>query len=281
MQIHENRPLVEDIDNLQQDLQEDDEVLEEVFLRTIDSSDSESTDSDEETIMEPDGDMTLRAPNGLVWSREYEHRGREGRQNIFNGRQGFRRGVHPASRYESLQTVFENCIQLTVHHTNLQGRRLARGKQITWKPTTRTEINAFIGLHLIAGTFKAAHRKLEELWDERNGHPIFRATMSCERFKQLKSAFRSDDTLQRDRSDSVAPVRDCIALLNAALEELYSSGPFLTVDEQLVEFHGKVKFRRYIPTKPGKFGILIYWLTDAQNNFPLKCLLHFGESTLS
>ena len=66
------------------------------------------------------------------------------------------------------------------------------------------------------------------------------------------SAFRSDDTLRRDRSDPVAPVRECIALLNAAaaLKELFFTGFFLTMDEQLVEFHCKVRFRRYIPTKP-------------------------------
>ena len=282
MQFHDDLP-ADDSTLLSSDLpaEENNEVLEEVFLRNIDSSDTDSTsESDQETREDtPSGDHTLRAPNGFVWSREHDHRGREGRQNVFTGRQGFRRGVHPTSRYESLQTVFEDCIESTVHYTNLHGRRMAR--ECGWKPTTRTEINAFIGLHIIAGTFKAAHRKLEELWDDRNGHPIFRATMSCERFKQLKSAFRSDDPLRRDRSDPAAPVRACIAMLNAALEDLYSPGPFLTVDEQLIEFHGKVKFRRYIPTKPGKFGLLVYWLTDAQNSFPLKCLLHFGDGTLT
>ena len=86
--------------------------------------------------------------------------------------------------------------------------------------------------------------------------------MSIERFKQLKSAFRLDDPQRHDREDVLAPVRQCVHQLNSSLKETYTPGPFLTVDEQLIEFHGRVRFQRYIPSKPGKFGILVYWITE-------------------
>ena len=39
------------------------------------------------------------------------------------------------------------------------------------------------------------------------------------------------------------------------LRQRFEPSTNLTVDEQLVEFHGRVRFRQYIDSKPGKFGI--------------------------
>ena len=119
------------------------------------------------------------------------------------------------------------------------------------------EILAFIGLHLLAGVFKAHHRDLRELWTHRDGHLCFRATMSCERFLQLKKAFRFDDSRRRDTTDKLSPVHNMVEAFNATLKSVYTPGPFLCVDEMLVEFHGRVQFRQYMymPAKPGKFGI--------------------------
>ena len=85
-----------------------------MFLRNMDGSDSESpgrsAESDEETSQQGTSrdvhtDPTLRAANGSIWSREPNNHGHEGRQKVFNAQQGFRRGLHPNSRFESLQTV--------------------------------------------------------------------------------------------------------------------------------------------------------------------------------
>ena len=62
---------------------------------------------------------------------------------------------------------------------------------------------------------------------------------------------------------------------------MYRPGPFICVDEMLLEFHGHVRFRQYIPSKPGKFGIKVYWSVDAKNSYPLQCLVYIGEKTLS
>ena len=68
--------------------------------------------------------------------------------------------------------------------------------------------------------------------------------------------------------------------MKEALWQLYTPGPYLTVDEMLVEFHGRVSFRQYIPTKPGKFGIKIFWLVDADTSMPLTFVIYIGSATL-
>jgi hypothetical protein len=68
-------------------------------------------------------------------------------------------------------------------------------------------MEAFIDLHILAGTIEGQYRSTEELWSEKDGRPVFRATMSRERFCLLKSAMRFDDPLRRDRGDRLAPIR--------------------------------------------------------------------------
>ena len=41
------------------------------------------------------------------------------------------------------------------------------------------------------------------------------------------------------------------------------------------------RFKQYIPSKPGKFGIKVFWLADVENTFPLRCLVYIGAETLS
>ena len=138
-----------------------------------------------------------------------------------------------------------------------------------------------LGIHFLAGALKAGHRNTEELWNEQDGIPLIRACMSFKRFKQIKKHLRFDDKLRRDKNDPLAPVRSMVNQFNFDINKIYRPGPFICVDEMLLEFHGRVRFRQYIPTKPGKFGIKIYWSVDAENSYPLQCLVYIGEKSLS
>ena len=52
---------------------------------------------------------------------------------------------------------------------------------------------------------------------------------------------------------------------------------YLTVDEQLCNFRGRVKFRTYIPTKPGKYGIKIWCLADAKTSYLCNAQIYTGK----
>jgi hypothetical protein len=86
------------------------------------------------------------------------------------------------------------------------------------------------------------------------------------RFSSLKTNLRFDDPLRRDTQDLLAQVRNVVTAFITSLKEYVFAPEYLCIDEQLLEFHGKVGFRQYIPSKPGKFGIKIFWLTDSIRN---------------
>ena len=165
--------------------------------------------------------------------------------------------------------------------TNIAGRRLARDKGFTWHKTDRMEIEAFFGLHVLAGSLKAHHRCVRELYGLRDGINLFRATMSESRFEQLKACLRFDDTARRNPEDKATPVSTLLQHFNKTVLKIYTAGEHLTLDEMLIEFHGRVSFLQYVPSKPGKFGLKMYWVAETDTAIPLRCLLYIGRNTVN
>ena len=66
---------------------------------------------------------------------------------------------------------------------------------------------------------------------------------------QLKLILRFDDLL--------SPIRHLFEEFNKKLGRAYEPSEFLTIDEQLLEFQGRVKFQQYIASKPGKFALVL------------------------
>ena len=110
-----------------------------------------------------------------------------------------------------------------VRFTNLEARRVVashnRGnlKKMRWTPLTRSEIHAFIGLNILCGVYRSRQVDLESLWSDRDRLHVFRATMSCQRFKQIKRFFRFDDRRKRDPNDPLQPVRDVWEIFNGII----------------------------------------------------------------
>jgi hypothetical protein len=233
---------------------------------------------------------SLTSPSGIQWKLGnscQRNEGRCGAANVFHGKPfEIERGIHPENEKEALliflDPLFDDCVQ----YTNLYARRKIteynRGNNThkKWKPTDKCEIEAFFGLLILAGAFKSQYRSTTDLWSLRDGQPIFRATMSRERFCQLKSMLRFDDTLRRDRLDALAPVRHIVSDFLLRLRRYVNAPQFLTIDEQLLEYHGRVKFRQYISSKPGKFGIKIYWLSSSGGEYVFNGVVYIGADSL-
>ena len=66
-------------------------------------------------------------------------------------------------------------------------------------------------------------------------------------------------------------------MLNANLAAIYKPTENLTIDEQLFPLRGRTKFTQYMPSKPAKCGIKVWWICDAANGFPLKGSIYTGK----
>ena len=50
-------------------------------------------------------------------------------------------------------------------------------------------------------------------------------------------------------------------------------------DEMLTPFRGKCPFRQYIPSKPARYGIKIWWLCDSQTFYPYDGKVYCGRNS--
>ena len=57
----------------------------------------------------------------------------------------------------------------------------------------------------------------------------------------------------------------------------YKAGTNVTVDEQLVTFRGRCAFKMYIPSKPGKYGLKLWALTDCETYYCLNLMPYVGR----
>lgn len=149
-----------------------------------------------------------------------------------------------------------------------------------WTAITVIELKAFLGLLITAGVGRAKFEPLTELWSASNGRPFFSAVMSMNRFKNILRFLRFDNKQtrpERRATDKLAAIRDVWVMFIAKLQKAYIPGVDMTVDEQLVPFRGRCPFRQYMPSKPAKYGIKIWWNCCSESCYPLKGEIYLGR----
>lgn len=147
----------------------------------------------------------------------------------------------------------------------------------------KIELNAFIGLLIMCGIERKSKSNYEEFYGRLRGLPIFKATMSKSRFKDILRFIRYDDKstrAERRQTDKLAAIRDIFDIVNENLKKYYSPGAYCTVDEQLVPFTGRCAFKQYMPKKPDRYGLKIFWLCDVDTHYPLNALPYLGNELL-
>lgn len=87
---------------------------------------------------------------------------------------------------------------------------------------------------------------------------------------------RYDDKHQRGRG-VLSPFIEFFKIYQRNLSNGIILSLNLTVDEQLVTFHGRCSFKTYMPTKPGRYGIKIWTLCDSETSYCLNQDIYLGK----
>ena len=101
--------------------------------------------------------------------------------------------------------------------------------------------------------------------------------MVLNRFRAILRFIRFDDANTRQaktKQDEAALIRDVWTMFNSNLSKMYEPTENRTIDEQFYPYRGHTKFTQYIPSKPAKYGIKIWWICDAENAYPLKGIIY-------
>lgn len=237
------------------------------------SDDSEDYSEPETPIM-----AYLSKDKTIQWySESFKQAGRASSSNVMSLTPGITR--YAMTRISDEISAFKLFItigieQLIMNYTNIEGEKVY-GEN--WKQLDDRELEAYLGLLILAGVYKSHNESTESLWSEENGRHIFRATMSLKRFKELSRVLRFDDRNRRRKSDKLAPIQDLWNKWVDILPNLYNPGENVTVDEQLIGFRGRCPFRQYMPKKPSKYGIKFWLLCDSVNSYVWNIQIYTGK----
>lgn len=250
---------------------------EEDHVDNVDDTD----DSDEDvTAGETNPGENLLSKNGkIVWHLQSNRvGGRAVAANVIKKAPGIT--TFAVSRASDINSCFQLFIpfqlkKIIMNMTNLEGKKVFGD---LWKDIDEECLDAYIGLHLLAGVYRSCNEATDSLWNASTGRNIFRATMSLQRFQTISRVIRFDNRDTRVRSDKLSPIRDVWEKWVALLPLMFNPGPEVTVDERLVPFRGKCPFCQYMPNKPGKYGIKIWAACDARNSYAWNMQIYTGKA---
>ncbi|KAG7165310.1 PiggyBac transposable element-derived protein 4-like 8 [Homarus americanus] len=155
-------------------------------------------------------------------------------------------------------------------------------KMATIEETSIGETKTLIGILILSGCRRDNHLSSAEMWHQLAGTPLYQAAMSERRFCFLLRCLHFDDAAtrsKRKKTDRLASIRNFWDEFVSKCHIHYIPEDALTIDEQLLAFHGRCLFWMYIPNKPAKYGIKLVMMCDVDTKYMLNAIPYLGKQS--
>ena len=104
--------------------------------------------------------------------------------------------------------------------------------------------------------------------------------MSLNRFKCFLRCVRFDNwhtRKQRKINDKFPAILEIRGLFLGSIQHVYIPDDCITVDEQLVGYRGRIPGKTYMPSKPRKYGLKIFWACKSSTGYALNAIAYGGK----
>ncbi|XP_066457722.1 piggyBac transposable element-derived protein 4-like [Eleutherodactylus coqui] len=185
--------------------------------------------------------------------------------------------------------ISEELLTDMVRKTNLHARQyIAQHPSSThtknWKPTTLYEFKKFLGLTLNMGIVKKP--TIRSYWASSPTHatPVFSAVMPRHRYEEILRFLHFNDNLQAlprtdPNYDRLFKIRPLMTYFNEIFKTHYTPEKNLSIDESLMSFKGRLRFRQYIPTKRARYGVKLYKLCESETGYTTTFRIYEGRDS--
>ncbi|XP_070573802.1 piggyBac transposable element-derived protein 4-like [Ptychodera flava] len=127
-------------------------------------------------------------------------------------------------------------------------------------------------------------RDLETYWstDQVLQTPGFREIMSRDRFEMILEMLHLNNNNNyippgRPHHDPLFKLRPILDSVLPRFRSVYTPHQHITIDEAMIAWKGKLRFRVYIPIKPDKFGIKTYKLCESVSGYTSTLSFYTGK----
>ncbi|KAK2578630.1 hypothetical protein KPH14_003656 [Odynerus spinipes] len=176
-------------------------------------------------------------------------------------------------------------LEKVVLHTNEKIREIRSKykKQICVQDLDLVELKAFIGLLFYTAIFKENHEHYTSWYStDGSGREIYRCIMNKSRLEVILKTIRFDDTATREtrrETDASALISELFNSFIQRCQDVYAIGSYAYVDEMLLTFRSRCRFKMYMPKKPAKYDIQILCLTDARSGYLLNAYIYVRKDS--
>lgn len=147
-----------------------------------------------------------------------------------------------------------------------------------WKQIEPAEFYCFLACSLLMPRTKKL--EVNEYWstDSLLQTPVFSQIMSRDRYKLILRLLHFSDNTAASQ-DILVKIRLVVEHTRKKFREAIVPFENLVIDESLLLFKGRLRFKQYIPKKRSRFGIKIFVLCDVQSNYILDYIVYTGAAT--
>lgn len=170
------------------------------------------------------------------------------------------------------------CANANAHAVELLSKSEGVQSRISrWKDITPTEMKIFLGLLFHMGTIRL--NRINDYWKTHYlfNLQVFATFMSRNRFLLILRALRFEDFQNQISRTQLGKLLPLVNFFNNRMQVIYYPDKQLSLDESMVLWRGRLKFRQYIKGKRHKFGVKLYVLCEP-NGLTLKIIVYSGSA---
>ncbi|KAF8784272.1 PiggyBac transposable element-derived protein like [Argiope bruennichi] len=139
---------------------------------------------------------------------------------------------------------------------------------VDWKEVTTNDMKKFLGLLVLMGQTKKTCWRDYWSTDPLVEIPIFPKTMSRMRFEQIFTFFHLSDNVENVLStDRLYKIRPLLDYVISKSQSMYVPKQQLSLDEAMIPWRGRLKFKTYNPAKITKYGILVRMVCESESGY--------------
>lgn len=149
-----------------------------------------------------------------------------------------------------------------------------------WRPTNVFEVKKLLGILLCMQMNRKP--EIRSYWSR---NIIYKSDffqdskcLSRNRFEDILRHLRFCDYADLDETDDLCKIRPFLTFVQTKCKTIYVPQKEICTDESLLLFKGRIRFRRYIPTKRARYGILSYCLCESRTGYTWNVEVAAGKS---
>ena len=135
----------------------------------------------------------------------------------------------------------------------------------------------FFGLQIMMGIKQQPEYRDYWSQDPVLGDTYISSRITRNRYNDLSKYLHLTDPATEDGADKLTKVRPFLTHLQRSFPQLFTPGVALSLDEAMIKYNGRLKWKQYMPMMPTKWGIKLWVLCDAITGYCLALDVYTGK----